>query len=68
MASRTGVFIIIRALLGTGFSAFVPVVVGLAAGFIPEAGAFFIGAGERFRTAGEGAEVGTGLAVVIHGG
>ena len=40
----------------------------MTAGFIPEAGAFLIGAGERFRTAGEGAEVRTGFAVVIHGG
>ena len=68
MASRTGVFIIIRALLGTGFSAFVPIVAGLAAGFIPEAGAFFISAGIGAGAAGESAEVGTSLAVVIHRG
>ena len=68
MASRTGVFIIIRALLGTSFGALVPVVARLTTGFVPETGAILVGAGKRAGTAGEGAEVGTGLAVAVLGG
>ena len=55
-------------LLRTGLGVFVPVVPGLTTCFIPEAGAFFISAGVRTWAAGEGAEIRTGLAVVILGG
>ena len=52
-------------MLGTSLGAGIPVIAGLAAGFVPEAGTFFISAGKRAGAAGEGAFVGAGFAVVI---